>query len=56
MRDLMGERCGLVRSANLCRCNRLVTASIDKGILDPANPAFARHAGVVLPIPATTLE
>jgi len=56
MRDLMGERCGLVRSANPCRCNRLVTASIDKGILDPANPAFARHAGVVLPIPTTTLE
>jgi RNA polymerase sigma factor (sigma-70 family) len=56
MRDLMGERCGLVRAANPCRCSHLVRASIDHGILDPARPAFARHRGVVLPIEVETLE
>jgi len=56
MRDLMGRRCGLVRAANPCRCDRLVGASVEHGLLDPGAPAFARHAGVTLPIPITTLE
>lgn len=56
MRALMGRRCGLVRDSNPCRCDRMVRASIDHGLLDPAAPAFARHAGVTLPIPTTTLE
>jgi RNA polymerase sigma factor (sigma-70 family) len=56
MRELMGRRCGLVRAENPCRCDRLVHASIDHGLLDPAAPAFARHAGVTLPIATDTLE
>jgi hypothetical protein len=38
MRRLMGERCGLVRAANPCRCTRLVSASIDAEIMDPDDP------------------
>lgn len=56
MRDLMGRRCGLVRAENPCRCDRLVRASIDHGLLDPTAPDFARHAGVTLPIATDTLE
>jgi RNA polymerase sigma factor (sigma-70 family) len=56
MRDLMGRRCGLVRAENPCRCDRLVRASIDHGLLDPGAPAFARHGGVTLPIATDTLE
>jgi RNA polymerase sigma factor (sigma-70 family) len=56
MRDLMGRRCGLVRADNPCRCDRLVVGSIEHGLLDPQAPTFARHAGVTLPIPTTTLE
>lgn len=56
MREVMGNRCGLVRAANPCRCDRLVVASRDAGILDPARPAFARHRGVVLPIAVDTLR
>lgn len=56
MRELMGRRCGLVREANPCRCDRLVVASQDRGVLDPRRPAFARHAGVELPITVTTLQ
>jgi RNA polymerase sigma factor (sigma-70 family) len=56
MRDLMGRRCGLVRAENPCRCDRLVRASIDHGLLDPDAPTFARHAGVTLPIGTDTLE
>ncbi len=56
MRQLMADRCGLVRADNPCRCSKLITPSIDHGILDPAAPAFARHNGVVLPIEVTTLE
>jgi RNA polymerase sigma factor (sigma-70 family) len=56
MRELMGHRCGLVRAENPCRCDRLIGASIDHGLLDPAAPSFARHAGVTLPITTTTLD
>jgi RNA polymerase sigma factor (sigma-70 family) len=41
MREVMGRRCGLVRADNPCRCDRLVIASQDAGLLDPARPAFA---------------
>lgn len=56
MRELMATRCGLVRAANRCRCDKLVRASIDAGILDPADPRWARHAGVTLPIETSTLD
>ena len=56
MRELMGQRCGLVRASNPCRCDKLVRASVDCGILDPADPRWARHAGVTLPIDTTTLD
>jgi DNA-directed RNA polymerase specialized sigma24 family protein len=56
MRSLMSGRCGLVRSEHRCRCDRLVGASIDHGLLDVQAPAFARHAGVVVPIETDTLE
>ncbi|UQA97442.1 RNA polymerase sigma factor [Streptomyces halobius] len=56
MRQLMRERCGLVRAANPCRCDRLVRASVDLGLTDPVNPRWARHAGVTLPIETTTVE
>jgi RNA polymerase sigma factor (sigma-70 family) len=56
MRQLMGQRCGLVRASNPCRCDKLVRASVDAGILDPADPRWARHGGVSLPIETTTLD
>lgn len=56
MRGLMGERCGLVRADNPCRCDRLVRASIDSEIMDPADPRWARHAVVTLPIETTTIQ
>jgi hypothetical protein len=56
MRQLMGQRCGLVRASNPCRCDKLVRASMDAGILDRADPRWARHAGVTLPIETTTLD
>jgi RNA polymerase sigma factor (sigma-70 family) len=56
MRRLMGERCGLVRATNPCRCDRLVQASVDAGIMDPADPRWARHHGVTLPIETTTMD
>jgi len=56
MRELMGRRCGLVRSDNPCRCDRLVAASEAQGLLDRSCPAFARHPGVALPLEVGTLE
>lgn len=56
MRDVMGRRCGLVRAENPCRCDRLVRASEDAGLLDPTRPAFARHRGVTLPIDVDTIR
>ncbi|MGH9228801.1 MAG: RNA polymerase sigma factor [Acidimicrobiales bacterium] len=56
MRGLMGERCGLVRAGNPCRCRRLVNASIEAGILEPDDPRWARHRGVTLPIETTTID
>ena len=56
MRRLMGQRCGLVRADNPCRCDRLVRASIDRGILDADDPRWARHRGVGLPIGTTTID
>jgi len=56
MRELMARRCGLIRAQNPCRCDKLVQASIDCGILDPADPRWARHAGVTLPIETSTLD
>ena len=56
MRGLMADRCGLVRAENPCRCSKLVQPSINNGLLDQANPAFASHRGVVLPIETDTLE
>ena len=56
MRQLMGQRCGLVRASNPCRCDKLVRASVDCGILDPTDPRWARHGGVTLPIETTTLD
>ncbi|MBK9178704.1 MAG: RNA polymerase sigma factor [Acidimicrobiales bacterium] len=45
MRSIMAQRCGLIRSENPCRCSHLVDASIEAGILDPAQPLHAHHAG-----------
>jgi RNA polymerase sigma factor (sigma-70 family) len=56
MRQLVAERCGLVRAANPCRCDRLVRVSAELGILDLNDPHWARHGGVRLPIETTTLE
>jgi RNA polymerase sigma factor (sigma-70 family) len=56
MRALMANRCGLVRDANPCRCDRMVQPSIRHGLLDPSEPAFARLAGVALPVPTSTLS
>ncbi len=56
MREVMGRRCGLISSANPCRCDRLVRASEDAGVLDPTRPAFARHRGVTLPIAVDTIH
>jgi hypothetical protein len=55
MRGLVGERCGLVRTENPCRCDRLVAASVDAGIMDPSDPRWASHRGVTLPIETTTI-
>lgn len=55
MRDLMANRCGLIRADNPCRCADLVEASIRNGILDPANPAYAGHDGVDSAIDHDTL-
>jgi RNA polymerase sigma factor (sigma-70 family) len=55
MRSLMAERCGLVRSANPCRCGHLVAASVEGGLLDPSSPRYARHPGAPPAIAATTL-
>jgi len=49
-RELMGQRCCLVRASNPCRCDKLLWASVDAGILDPDDPRWARHGGVTLPI------
>lgn len=46
MRSILARRCGLVDAENPCRCSQLVEASIEARILDPAQPLFARHAGV----------
>lgn len=43
-------RSALVREQNTCRCDRLVPVGIDLGLVDEQRPAFASHAGVVLPI------
>lgn len=56
MRELMGQRCGLVRASNPCRCDKLVRASTDCGVLDPSDPRWARHGGVTLPVETTTLD
>lgn len=56
MRELMGSRCGLVRESNPCRCPRLVAVSTEMGLLDPDDPQWARHRGVVLPIATSTLD
>jgi RNA polymerase sigma factor (sigma-70 family) len=56
MRQLVAERCGLVRAANRCRCDHLVRVSAEFGILDLNDPRWARHGGVTLPIETTTLE
>lgn len=50
MRSIMAQRCGLTSSQNPCRCSQVVEASIQAGILDPAQPMYARHAGVAAPI------
>ena len=39
-----------------CRCDRLVPAGIDRGVLDPDDPRWARQRGVTLPIETTTIE
>ncbi len=46
MRSIMGQRCGLIRADNPCRCSQLVDSSIEAGILDPEKPLFADHVGV----------
>lgn len=56
MRDLMGERCGLVRAENPCRCSKLVAPSIEFGLTDRHKPTWASHRGVELPIEIDTLE
>lgn len=52
----MAARCGPVRAEHPCRCSKLVQPSIDVGPPDRADPAFARHRGVVLPIETDTLH
>ena len=56
MREVMGRRCGLVRADNPCRCDRLVPASRDTGLLDPARPAFAHHPGVTGSVEVDTIR
>ncbi len=56
MRRLMGDRCGLVRADNPCRCDRLVRASIDRRLLARDDPRWARHGGVTLPIETTAID
>lgn len=56
MRDLMGERCGLVRAGNPCRCSKLVAPSIEFGLTNRDRPTWASHRGVELPIELDTLE
>ncbi len=41
MRQLMDGRCGLVRTANPCRCASIIDASVAAGITDPANRVYA---------------
>lgn len=56
MRDLMGERCGLVRAENPCRCSKIVEPSIEVGLLDRTNPVWAHHRGLELSIETDTLQ
>ena len=56
MRQLMAERCGLVREANPCRCSRLVEPSLEHGMLDRDSPVWVRHGGVTVPIETATVE
>lgn len=44
----------MVREQNTCS-DRLVPVGIDLGLVDEQRPAFASHAGVVLPIKTDTL-
>jgi RNA polymerase sigma factor (sigma-70 family) len=41
MRELMENRCGLIREANPCRCSHVVEASVRVGITDPNNRIYA---------------
>jgi hypothetical protein len=43
MRTIIADRCGLIDSANPCRCGRQIESSLATGILDPDNPSFATH-------------
>ena len=55
MRQLMGERCGLVRAENPCRCTKLIEPSLEAGVLDREAPVWLRHRGVTLPIEVETV-
>lgn len=56
MRGLMADRCGLLASANPCRCSRQVDAALSAGVVDKTRRPFASHPGVTSPIPADTLR
>jgi len=43
MRAIIADRCGPVNAASPCRCSRQIQASLDTGILDRDNLAFAEH-------------
>jgi RNA polymerase sigma factor (sigma-70 family) len=43
LHQFMDRKCGLVNTANPCRCARKTQAFIDAGFVDPANLLFASH-------------
>jgi RNA polymerase sigma factor (sigma-70 family) len=44
LHQFMERKCGLVETANACRCARRLDRSIEVGRVDPANLLFAGHA------------
>ena len=43
MRTIIADRCGLIDTANPCRCGRQIQSSLAAGILDRNAPTFAEH-------------
>ncbi len=43
MRQVIDGRCGLIDSANRCRCQRQIDSGVDAGLLNPDHLPFANH-------------